>query len=183
VPPGQGAALVGMRRQAGEAGGGLAVEGAELGHVGDDDRGDASGDAGDRDEDLALASEPGIGGDGRLEPALDLGAGGRKRRDHRAVAGGDGLVEGLREAGLLHGDELGQLAPAGGERLQRDRIGLGGGTETFRHGASKARDEARVQPVGLGDAPLGGAEGADLPRVGEADLEAGRRQRRRQRQA
>jgi hypothetical protein len=56
--------LVGMRRQAGEAGGGHAI-------------------AGDR----------------RRESALDLGAEGRMRRDHRAVAGGDGFVEGLREGG------------------------------------------------------------------------------------
>ena len=153
---------------------------AELGHVGDDDAGDAPGDAGDRDEDLALAGERGIGGDRGLEPALDLGAGGLERRDHRAVAGGDLRVEGLGEAGLLHGDELGQLAPAGGKRLERNRFGLGRGAEALGHGASKARDEAGVQPVGLGDAPLGGAEGADLARIGEADLEALRDQRRGQ---
>ena len=76
-------------------------------------------------------------------------------------------VEGLGEAGLLHGDKLGQLAAARGKRLERDRFGRRRGAEALGHGASKARDEAGVQPVGLGDAPLGGAEGAHLARVGE----------------
>ena len=96
------------------------------------------------------------------------------------MAGGDLRVEGLGEAGLLHGDQLGELAPAGGERLERNRFGLRSGAKAVGHGASKARDEAGVQPIGLGDAPFGGAEGADLSRVGEADLEALRHQRRGQ---
>ena len=129
---------------------------------------------------LALAGECGIGGDRGFEPALDLGAGSLQRRDHRAMAGGDLGIEGLGEAGLLHGDKLGQLAAARGKRLERDRFGRRRGAEALGHGASKARDEAGVQPVGLGDAPLGGAEGAHLARVGEADLEALRDQRRGQ---
>jgi hypothetical protein len=96
------------------------------------------------------------------------------------MAGGDLGIEGLGEAGLLHGDKLGQLAAARGKRLERDRFGRRRGAEALGHGASKARDEAGVQPVGLGDAPLGGAEGAHLARIGEADLEALRDQRRGQ---
>jgi hypothetical protein len=170
-----------MRRHAGEAGGGLPAERPEFGHVGEDHRGDAGADAGDGDEDLPLAGECRIGRDRRLEPAFHLGAGGLQRGDHRAMAGGDLRAEGLGEAGLLHGDELGQLPPAGGKRLERKRFGLRGGAEAVGHGASKARDQAGVQPVGLGDAPLGGAEGADLARVGDADLEAFRDQRGGQR--
>ena len=138
-------------------------------------------DARDRDEDLALAGKRGVGGDGRLELVLDLGAGGLERGDHRAVARGDAFVEGLAEAGLLHGDELCELAPAGGKRLQRDRLWFRRGAEAVGHGASKARDQPGVQPIGLGDASLGGAEGANLARIGEADLEALRDERRGQR--
>ena len=60
-----------------------------------------------------LRARAGSGGDRGFEPALDLGAGSLQRRDHRAMAGGDPGIEGLGEAGLLHGDELGELAAAG----------------------------------------------------------------------
>jgi hypothetical protein len=151
-----------MRRHAREAGGGLLAERPELGHVGEDHRGDAPGDAGDRDEDLPLAGERRISRDRRLETALHLGAGGLQRRDHRAVAGSEACVESLGEAGLLHGDQLRELTPAGGKRLERKRFGLRRGAKAVGHDASKARDQASVQPVGLGDASLGRAKGADL---------------------
>ena len=61
----------------------------------------------------------------------------------------EAVVERPTEAGLLHGDQLGQLPPADGERLQRKRFGFGGGVETVGHGAIKARDEPGVQPAVL----------------------------------
>jgi hypothetical protein len=71
-----------------------------------------------------LRRSTGSAGDQGLEPTLDLGAGRLDRRDHRATARGVAFVEDLPEAGLRHGDELGQLATAGGGRFQRKSFWL-----------------------------------------------------------
>ena len=125
-----------------------------------------------------LRARSGAGGDAPVEGRLDLGAGRRQGLDHRPVAVGDQGIEGLGEAGLLHGDQLGELAPAGRERLERDLVGFGSGAQVLGHAMSKARDQGRVQPVGLGDQPFGGPKGPDPARIDQPDREAGGGQRR-----
>ena len=60
--------------------------------------------------------------------------------------------------------------------LQRDLVGVGQRAEGVAHAISEARDEAGVQPVGLGAFAFGDAEGLDAARIDEADGKAGRRQ-------
>ncbi len=127
-------------------------------------------------EDAAVFGALLILGDAAFDLVLDAPAGFGEGEDGGFVAFADQGIEGLLEAGLFHGDHFGELAPAGGQRLKRDLVGVGQRAEGVAHAISEARDEAGVQPVGLGAFAFGDAEGLDAARIDEADGKAGRRQ-------
>jgi hypothetical protein len=71
----------------------------------------------------------------------------------------------LAAALALAGDHFDQLAPAGDQRAER----LGGGarqrSRRWLDGLGKTRDRLGIQAIGLGQAPGGAGEIADLPGV------------------
>jgi hypothetical protein len=93
------------------------------------------------------------------------------------VAFKDERLGGLFEAGLLDGDQLGELAAAHRERLEGLGVGIREGSHGIAHHQSEARDEAGVQPVGFGAASFGLAEGLDAARIDDPDLKSGLDQR------
>ena len=110
-----------------------------------------------------------IGADALVEFRLNGRAGALQGLDHRPVTVGHQGIEGLGETRLLHGDQLGDLAPTGRERLEPDLIECGRGVQVLGHALSKARDEGCVQPVGLGDLSFSRAEGPDPARIDQGD--------------
>ncbi len=75
---------------------------------------------------------------------------------------------------LLHGDHFRELATTCGEGLERQLLGGWQWANGVGHGESEARNQPRVQPVGLGTAPFKLTECLDAARIDETDLEPGR---------
>ena len=163
--------LAGDRRSAGEAAGLARVEGADLGHLGEDGGGGDPAEPGDADEDGGLSGEVGLGGDERGHGGVDLGdgalggaggAGGLAAQERQL--GGAGTVLGGELIGL-HGDagavELVELG------LDLGRRGLGFGREQRAH----AGEHGGVDAVGLGEdaGRLGEAAGAGRVEAGEGE--------------
>ena len=168
--------LADMGGRSGQAGDGLAVAAAEFEQFGQEHLSDVGADAGDGEEDAAVFGALLILGDAAFDLVLDAPAGFGESEDGGFVAFADQAIESLLEAALFHSDHFGELAPAGGQRLKRDLVGVAQRAEGVAHAISEARDEAGVQPVGLGAFAFGDAEGLDAARIDEADGKAGRRQ-------
>ena len=168
------AAVAGQRRQAGEENGGLGRAGAQFGQA-DDQRGGGDGtDAGNGEEDVEAALERGIGADA----AFDLGV------QAFDVAGEDlqpPVEFGSEKDGLAGAAPIGQSRLLGDRRRPRPRQllhrfqRLGRRREGFRfEGLAHQRQQARVEPIGLGELADGLGEQTGAQWIDDGDGEAGR---------
>ena len=121
---------------------------------------------------LAAARHIGIAGQRGIEFFFDGAALARETFYGCAVALHDAGIDRLFEARLLHGDHVDELSAPVCKGFDGE-LGFGGQwSDGIGHDESKARNEGGVQPVVLGAAPLGIAEGLDAAGVDEADAEA-----------
>jgi hypothetical protein len=90
--------------------------------------------------------------------------------DHLPTRFEDQRVEGLFEARLLDGDRFRQLPPSCRQSLQDLVLDVRQGAQFMGHRMSKARNQAGVQLVGLGDQALGVAKRLDAPRIDQENL-------------
>jgi len=164
------AAVVVERGEAGEGGGLLAADAAELGHADEEGEGGALADAGHAEDELAAAGQIGMGRDRRCEAAHLGGAAGLEADDvglhHAALARLVHVLQaGLEAGGVFLG--LLQESEAAGELLQAGVRGDGRRLAGRRAGG----DQKRVEAVVLGPAATQPGEGAHLQRLQDHDRE------------
>ena len=121
-----------------------------------------------------------LGVDAAVEIRLDHPALVLEEGDHLPAGFDDEGIEGLFEARLLDRDRFGQLPPSRRQRLENRLFGVRKGAQFVGHRMSKARNQACVQLVGLGDQALGVAKRLDAPGIDHENVQVSLDQRRDQ---
>ena len=122
-----------------EARGFLSSDFAQLRHFDGDQGGDGRSNAGPRGQNAAV------------EFGFDRPASVFEPRDHLPAGVEDQRIESLLEACLLDRNRSGQLPSPCRQRLETRLSGVPERSQLPGHNVSKARNQTRVQPVGLGD--------------------------------